>query len=275
VWGQYGSFRTDTSNNPIIPSGVSARCTPITLSTPASACTLSQPWSAVADVQGDLYVADTANNRVLEYDGALLKGRLDATKVFGQDGSFDSVEGNLGGVSAASFWHPLGLALDASGQLWVSDYYNMRVLAFPEPERAAEATAGRVLGQADRFVTNGCGLGEARLCGPIGVSFDAAGHALVADGFNNRVLAFFSPPMSLARVDHLVIRRRGTRAVVRWHSTGPIRGFVLYAGRQRLSDRLLFRDRQGYCQAEVPWSAIRAMSVEVVLLSGQEVRVVK
>jgi DNA-binding beta-propeller fold protein YncE len=274
VWGQYGSFRTNASNNPVIPASAASRCSPITLSTPASACTLSQPWSAIADTQGTLYIADTANNRVLGYARALETGRQDANRVYGQEGSFVTVEENPNGVSASTLWHPLGLALDPTGQLWVTDYYNMRILAFPAPGRREDTSASQVLGQEEEFGTNGCHLGAAGLCGPTAIAFDVAGHAYVADGFNTRVLAFFSLPVSLARVDHLTVSRRGTRALIRWHSAGPIRGFVLYAGHQRLTAHLLYPDHRGDCQEEVRWNGMRAMTLHVVLQTGQEVSVV-
>jgi hypothetical protein len=274
VWGQYGSFRTNSSNNPIIPPGASSSCTPITLSTPASACTLSQPWSAVADAQGNLYIADTANNRVLEYDHALQNGRQDTSRVYGQEGSFVTTAANLDGVSASSFWHPLALALDPTGKLWVTDYYNMRILGFPGLGSSEETMARQVLGQEGEFVTNGCHLGAAGLCGPTGIAFDVAGHAYVADGFNNRVLEYFSPPVSLARVDHLMVSRRGTTALIRWHSTGPIRGFVLYAGRQRLTAHLLYPDQRGFCQEKVLRHGASTYTLYVVLQTGREVTVV-
>jgi DNA-binding beta-propeller fold protein YncE len=257
----------------MIRAGAPSRCTPITLSTPASACTLSQPWSAVADAQGNLYIADTANNRVLAYDHALQNGQQDASRVYGQEGSFVTTEDNAGGVSASSFWHPLSLALDPAEKLWVTDFYNMRILGFPGLGSSEESTANQVLGQEGEFVTNACHLGAAGLCGPTAIAFDGAGHGFVADGFNNRVLEFFSPPVSLARVDHITVRRHGNAALIRWHSTGPIRGFVLYAGKQRLTDHLLFPDQRGFCQESVRWHGVGRYTLQVVLRIGQEVNV--
>lgn len=193
VWGQYGSFSTNADNNPAIPHGTSPRCTKITIFTPVSACTLSDPWAAVADAQGDLFVADTSDSRVLEYDQALTSNRQDATGVYGQGGSFASRNGNQHGVSAASLWHPLALALDPGGNLWVADFYNMRVLEFPPPTAANSTTAIAVLGQDGAFNTSSCAVGAQSLCGPTGVAFDAAGHAFVTDGFNSRVLEFLAP----------------------------------------------------------------------------------
>jgi sugar lactone lactonase YvrE len=196
VWGQYGSFKTTASNNPSIPSGASARCTPITSLTPASACTLSDPSAAVVDGQGNLFVADTRNNRVLEYAGALSSARQDAAEVYGQQGSFTTAQTDVGGVSAATLFHPLGLAFGPDGRLWVSDYQNMRVLEFPVPNSAQATTAVRVLGQHSSFGTNGCAVLADSLCGPTSIAFDGAGHAFVADGFNNRVLEYSAPTIS-------------------------------------------------------------------------------
>jgi hypothetical protein len=228
----------------------------------------------VADTQGTLYIADTANNRVLEYDHALQNGRQDASRVYGQDGSFVTAEENPSGVSASTFWHPLSLALDPAEKLWVTDYYNMRILGFPGFGSSEETTARQVLGQEGEFVTNACHLGAAGLCGPTGITFDAVGHAWVADGFNDRILEYFSQSISLARVDHLRIIRHGTTALVRWHSAGPIRGFVLYVGHHRLTAHLLYPDRRGECQEQVRWTGIRPVTLHVVLETDQEVSVV-
>jgi sugar lactone lactonase YvrE len=162
----------------------------ITFLTPASACTLSGPSAAVVDAQGNLFVADTHNNRVLEYGRATTSARQDATAVYGQNGNFVSAQTDQGGVSASSLFHPLGLAFGLDGHLWVSDYQNMRVLEFPAPNSGASTTAMRVLGQHSSFGTHGCAVLADTLCGPTSVTFDGAGHTFVADGFNNRVLEF-------------------------------------------------------------------------------------
>jgi hypothetical protein len=150
----------------------------------------------------------------------------------------------------------------------------MRVLAFATPGRSTVSAASQVLGQEGGFDSNGCHLSAEGLCGPTGIAFDAVGHALVADGFNDRILEYFSPSISLARVDHLRVIRHGTEALVRWHSAGPIRGFALYVGHHRLTAHLLYPDRRGDCQADVRWTGIRPVTLHVVLQTGQEVSVV-
>jgi len=150
----------------------------------------------------------------------------------------------------------------------------MRLLRFAAPEGSHETDASQVLGQGGDVTTNRCHLSAEGLCGPTGIAFDGAGHAFVADGFNNRVLEFFSPPVSLARVDHLTVSRRGIAALIRWHSAGPIRGFVLYAGHQRLTAHLLYPDQRGDCQEKIRWNGMGAVTLHVVLQTGQEVSVV-
>jgi hypothetical protein len=54
-----------------------------------------------------------------------------ADVVYGQFGSFTTNTGNNGGVSANSLGDPTGVALDSSGNLYVADWGNGRVLLYP------------------------------------------------------------------------------------------------------------------------------------------------
>jgi sugar lactone lactonase YvrE len=91
------------------------------------------------DASGNLYVADTSNSRVLYYSS----GSTTATRVYGQAGSFSTNTQNNGGVSATSLYYPYAVALDASGNLYVADSSNSRLLYFQAPS----TTASRVYGQ--------------------------------------------------------------------------------------------------------------------------------
>src|SRR5206468_2564065 len=115
-----------------------------------SAQGLYLPTAAISDPQGDLFIADAGNNRVLEYNGALNTHRQTATMVYGQYGDFTAGAAdnpsrpaeydprctaiNFGvTASACTLWVPFGLALDPGGLLWVADQGNNRVLEFPVP----------------------------------------------------------------------------------------------------------------------------------------------
>lgn len=110
VYGQAGSFLTNTDNN----GGISAS-------------SLSEPIGIASDHDGNLYVADYDNSRVLYYPA----GSTTATQVYGQGGSFLANTANNGGISASSLYDPWGVALDGSGNLYVVDYGNNRMLMFP------------------------------------------------------------------------------------------------------------------------------------------------
>ena len=108
---------------------------------------LATPLSIAFDGQGNLWVADQGNSRVLRFPASVLGAtNPSADMVIGQK-DFATASQNTGGVSATTLSLPTGLAFDSKGTLYVSDAGNNRVLAFPAPQATAE-TATLVLGQA-------------------------------------------------------------------------------------------------------------------------------
>ena len=53
--------------------------------------------------------------------------------VFGQGGSFTSNTSNDGGLGASSLYYPSGVVVNATGNLYVADYLNNRVLEYNTP----------------------------------------------------------------------------------------------------------------------------------------------
>jgi hypothetical protein len=97
-----------------------------------SASSLNGPYSAAVDpVSGNLFIADTFNHRVLEYDHPVTSDSV-ADRVFGQPG-FTTNEPNIGGVSATTLKNPFGIAIDPGGRLFVADTFNYRVLGYDAP----------------------------------------------------------------------------------------------------------------------------------------------
>jgi sugar lactone lactonase YvrE len=159
-----------------------------------SANSLSEPVGAAVDAHGNLYVADTLNNRVLEYDAPLTTTHAAATRVIGQP-DFTSNDTNNGGLSANSLNQPTGVAVDAQGNLYVADNLNNRVLEYDAPLAITHTAATRVIGQPDfshNTFDNG-GVSGQSLGLPYGVAVDAHGNLYVADGNNQRVLEYAAP----------------------------------------------------------------------------------
>ncbi len=178
VYGQLGSFTTNTQNK----GGISAN-------------SLAAPSAVALDSSGSLYVADYVNSRVLFYPS----GSTTATRVYGQGGSFTTNTPNNGGVSANSLCNPAGLALDNSGNLYVADYCNQRMLFYP----TGSTTATRVYGQGGSFTTNTAnngGVSANSLSSPDGVALDSSGNLYVADLGNNRVLFYPSGSTTATQV---------------------------------------------------------------------------
>jgi len=147
----------------------------------------------------DVYVADSGNSRVLHYT-APVANKPFADLVFGQFGDFTRRAKNNDGTgvngccaSIDNLFNPIGLALDAAGNLYVADWNNHRVLRYDSP-LTTDTTADAVFGQPDfvsRDMNNG-GLTNGFLL-PIDLAFDPWGNLYVADSGNNRLLRFDNP----------------------------------------------------------------------------------
>jgi len=171
-----------------------------------TAVDLCFPRGVAVDSHGNLYVADTSNNRVLEYNTPFTSGTT-AARVLGQAGSFTTNFCNRHLITAASLCGPARVALDDADHLFVSDFGNNRVLEYDSP-LSPGAKANLVFGQLGSFTTGGCnrgGLGAATLCAPAGVGIDSTGNVYIADTANNRVLEYNTPLITRTTAAHLVI----------------------------------------------------------------------
>jgi len=162
-----------------------------------NATRLNSPGGIAFDAAGDLWIADSDINRVLMFKPPFATG-MAASAVIGQPLFTDWAPG----TSQTTLYDPLGLGFDASGNLWVADQGNGRVLMFKPPFTNGKA-ASLVIGQPD-YVTGGGFTSQTRLNGPVGVGFDASGNLWVADLFSNRVV-LFKPPFSNGMAASLVI----------------------------------------------------------------------
>ncbi|MGO9062976.1 MAG: choice-of-anchor D domain-containing protein [Candidatus Binataceae bacterium] len=177
LFGQKGQFSTVACNKGGI--GPDSLCSPAGLAT---------------DNSNNLYIADSGNSRVLEYDDPPANDTT-ADRVFGQENNFTSGTCNVGlSASALTLCGPGGVALDAAGHLYIADRGNSRVLEYPSP--MANTIPFKVFGQKGSMSTTTCNISGAPdangLCRPAGVALDAAGNLYVSDNENNRALKYNS-----------------------------------------------------------------------------------
>ncbi len=136
VFGQKGSFTSSDCNQ----GGVSAN-------------TLCGASAVAVDRAGNVYIADTANSRVLEFDSPTATG-TQADLVLGQYGSFSSAHCNLGGVSAHSLCRPAALGLTTTATYTSAITTTFGCWNIGQPRGANNTTADLVFGQNNSFVSN-------------------------------------------------------------------------------------------------------------------------
>src|SRR5438552_723994 len=144
----------------------------------ATGASLNQPRGVALDASGNLYIADQFNHRIRKVDG----GAGIITTVAG-NGSY-AFAGDGGAATGASLNQPRGVALDASGNLYIADQSNLRI-------RKVDAASGIITTVAGNgspaFAGDGGAATSASLNEPSGVALDASGNLYIADQFNHRI----------------------------------------------------------------------------------------
>jgi sugar lactone lactonase YvrE len=175
-------FKAPISNNEVA-SVVLGQTTFISNSSGTNQSTFNTPGYLAFDHSGNLWVADSANRRILEFSGPLNRGEH-ASLVIAQP-NFTS---SLTGPSQSILSSPAGITFDSSGNLWATDTFNGRVLEFRAPFLNGE-NASLVIG-ATGFNSSATLPSQSKLSGPEGLVFDSAGNLWVLDTAGNRVLQF-------------------------------------------------------------------------------------
>ena len=145
---------------------------------PATAGQLNRPAGVSLDGAGNLYIADSLNQRVRKLSAAT--GFLSTVAGSGNAGFF----GDGGAATGANIMNPGGVAADGAGNLYLADSGNNRV-------RRVDAATGVIFTVAGSWTPGFSGDGGpatlARLSAPQGLALDAVGNLYIADAGNNRI----------------------------------------------------------------------------------------
>jgi hypothetical protein len=129
-----------------------------------NASMLYNPWGIFVDINFDLYVADSGNNRIQLFH-------------LGQSNAL-TVAGN-GASNTITLNHPTGVVLDADKYLFIVDNGNNRIVGSgPYGFRC-------IIG------CTGSGSAPNQFSSPQSMAFDSYGNIFVADSGNNRIQQFF------------------------------------------------------------------------------------
>jgi len=144
---------------------------------PATAAGLNFPHAVAFDLAGNMYIPDTANNRVREVaavGGAITAGSIITT--FAGNGT-PAYGGDGGAANQAELWGPSGVAFDAAGNLYIADTQNSAIRKVNPTTLFISTLLASGVGMD---YVNG-GFNYTSLYGPTGLCLDGKGNLLIAD----------------------------------------------------------------------------------------------
>jgi uncharacterized protein (TIGR03437 family) len=145
---------------------------------PATSAELYWPDGVAVDSAGDLYIADSGNNRIRKVsNGVITTVAGNGTKGF---------SGDNGPATSAQLYAPFGIALDSAGNLYIADSGNNRV------RKVSNGVITTVAGNGTFSYTPSSTLGDngpatSAQLGPGGVTLDSAGNLFIADQGQSRI----------------------------------------------------------------------------------------
>jgi sugar lactone lactonase YvrE len=151
----------------------------------ATNASLNYPDGIAFDAFGNLYIADSDNNRIRKVD---TNGII--TTVAGKSGSGYSGDG--GAATNANLYFPYRVTFDAYGKLYIADNFRIRMVD----------TNGLITTVAGNGTFGYSGDGNVAANAPLyqgqGMTVDSAGNLYIADHYNNRIRKVFAYPAGLS-----------------------------------------------------------------------------
>ena len=195
-------FIADTRNNRIRKIGADGIITTIAGTNasgfsgdggPATIAKLSAPQGVTADVAGNLFIADTGNNRIRKISTNGIIATVAGTNSFGY-------AGDDGPSANAKLFHPTSVVVDDFGNLFIADSLNNRIRQV-NSDGIITTVAGT---SSSGFFGDGGPATNARLNKPYCIAVDASENLFIADTFNQRIRRVTStkgPSLTLCNVD--------------------------------------------------------------------------
>jgi uncharacterized protein (TIGR03437 family) len=147
---------------------------------PATSAQLNTPIGVFADLAGNLFINDVANQRIRKVDTNGMITTVAGTGVTGYNGD---------GIPAtnASFYNPVRAVVDTAGNIYIADQSNHRIRKV-DTSGIVTTIAGTGAGTPGFGGYNGDGPATTtQLNNPTAVALDATGNLYFSDQFNHRI----------------------------------------------------------------------------------------
>lgn len=145
---------------------------------PAAEASLAGPSGLAMGPDGALYVADTFNGRIRRID----HGTGVISTIAGDGGEYRY--GGHANEFSASVSRPYGIAVDALGNLFITDSDSHLIRRWDHVRKIVTVLAGNGVAQ---YSGDGLPAAQCSLNYPFGVAVDSDGNVLIADTFNHRI----------------------------------------------------------------------------------------
>jgi trimeric autotransporter adhesin len=138
---------------------------------------VNRAFGVAVDTSGNIYIADTYNNRirlVTKSTGIITTVAGDGTQGFGGDGGL---------ATSAQLYFPYGIAVDASGNIYIADYNN-RIRVVTRGTGIITTVAGD---GTEGYSGDGGQATSTGLTKPSLIAVDTSGNIYIADSYSGRV----------------------------------------------------------------------------------------
>ena len=149
---------------------------------PATAALLWWPKDIALDTAGNLYIADTGNNRIRMVTPAGIIATIAGIGASGYPGTYI---GDGGPATQAGLFFPSGVATDSAGNVYIGDTNNYRVRKI-SPDGIITTLAGNGIQGSSG---DGGPAVQAQLYNPAGLKLDKFGNLYIADGPSVRMIS--------------------------------------------------------------------------------------
>src|SRR3990170_4317252 len=157
----------------------------------ATSAQLDYPYGVAVDGAGNVFIADTINDRIRRVDG--VTGLISTVAGTGVGG----FSGDGAAATSAQLNNPTGVGVDG-GNVFIADTFNHRIRRVDGVTGLISTVAGSGVGG---FSGDGAAATSAQLNKPYGVAVDGNGHVYVGDYFNHRIRKVDADPATVGLVD--------------------------------------------------------------------------